>query len=106
MNMARKIFTPEQEKKICSLYRDGVILSDIESKMDVNRSTIMRILKRNNEPLRGKGSVKVEQKVIKLYKKRVAISKICEDVGISSSQTIYKILKSNEIELKNNKLKK
>lgn len=38
----------DKEESVIKLYKDGIIIGDMETKLDLNRSAIYRILKRNN----------------------------------------------------------
>ena len=85
----------ELEQHICDKYRDGVTLRQIAEKSHISEATVMKVLRRNEVPLRqGKQiSPEREKQVVDLYIEGKSIARIKSDSSVKSEQTIYRILR-------------
>lgn len=85
----------ELQQHICDKYIAGVALREIAQKSHVSQTTIMKVLRKNEVPLRdGKQiSEESERLTVELYKSGKSIAIIMAETGIRSEQTIYRILR-------------
>lgn len=92
----------DKEKFVCDKYTHGAQLRDIMVLTGVSQNTIMAILRRNNIPLRNRKrlSPKQEEEVARLYSSGESVAGIKSKTGIKSEQTIYRILRDFNLELR------
>ena len=95
----------ELQQHICDKYIAGVALREIARKSHVSQTTIMKVLRKNEVPLRdGKQiSEESERLTIDLYKSGESIARIKVATGIRSEQTIYRILRESGVEKRRKK---
>lgn len=84
----------ELQQHICDKYREDVPLREISKKSKVSQTTIMKVLRRNEVPLKNGRQISEESErlTVELYKSGESISRIMAATGIRSEQTIYRIL--------------
>lgn len=92
------------EQLICEKYNKGIILREISKKYNISEVTIMKVLRRNNVPLRQRKQVSSEKEklVVGLYKAGESIARIKFESGVKSEQTIYRILRDYGVERRKN----
>lgn len=95
----------ELQQHICDKYIAGVALREIAKKSKVSQTTIMKVLRKNEVPLRdGKQiSEDSERLTVELYKSGESIARIMAETGIRSEQTIYRILRESGVEKRRKK---
>jgi transposase len=99
-----KKLTAAQEKEILGLYREGLSISKVSQRTNIDNSTIKLVLKRNDIEVRpGSGyqvkvNEEVEQKIIELFRQGNTVKKIAETLALSP-QTVSITLKRNNIEI-------
>lgn len=91
----------ETEKKVCELFADHTI-KEIAEIVGVSKNTIARALRRNCLT-RGKGQwihPDIIRLIVEMYKNGEEVETIKERVSIGSMQTIYRVLRNNNIKLR------
>lgn len=91
----------QEQDKVAKLYISGKSSTELSRELEINRSTIKKILKKRNIKVRGnKGKFKFKKdhidKMLELYKKGLAISKIAKLFGCTDP-TVKSYLERNDI---------
>jgi transposase len=103
-NSSQKLFK-KQIKEIIKLYEQDVSTINISEQFNVDKSTIKRLLKKNDVEMKGPGyfnkkiTENQESEMIILYQQGLSLSKVAEKLGISG-ETVNKFLKNNNIEIR------
>jgi DNA-binding NarL/FixJ family response regulator len=103
----RKIF-PDQEKEIIQLYQKAWPIEEISAKVQIARSTVIRVLNDNDiyEPVRNKKRPnpplipeKQHTRIILLYQQGLSVTKLAEEYGVVPG-TIKRVLDLNNIKIR------
>lgn len=95
----------DTEESICREYLRNERIRDIASEYNVSQATIMVILRRNDIPLRGGKRITsdTEESVVALYQAGKSIIDIIRLTGVRSKQTVYRILKDQNVKMRRNR---
>ena len=100
----------EKKENILNLYKTGITIKDISIKLNINNHIISKILKENNIKINQYNKEididkNIQKEIIEMYSKQnISGIQISKKVNLSI-YTIYKILKNNNIHIRNDKEK-
>lgn len=102
MGRRGKIITEYEELLICKQYTENWSLRKIAAYANVSQTTVLAILRRRDIPLRQGKRITPSQKahVVELYNAGMNIASIIDNTGVKSEQTIYRILRDANIEIR------
>lgn len=100
--------TDVEKRYILKLYKDGDTIKNIASELLCSESTIRRVIRDSDTPIRVSSRPAVytdsaKEKVVELYTEGLSILDIIEATQIRSEQTIYRILKEKDVTRRRNR---
>lgn len=88
-----------RDESACLLYEEGMKITEIASKLKINRHTVTDILKRNNvykynlrEPIQSDSKKERNESIVKLYKEGLSMRNVAKELNVSTS-TVCNVLK-------------